>query len=102
MKTTLLATSVVVFSAMSPAAFATVIERACNASDRKAATRQMCGCIQDAADMMLSNREQRKAAEFFQDPHLAQETRQSDRYSDEKFWENYKEFGVVAGKFCKR
>ncbi len=102
MKTTLLATAVVSTFAFTPAAQATVIERACNASDRKAATRTMCGCIQDAADMMLSSREQRKAAEFFSDPHKAQELRQSDSRYDERFWDNYKEFGAVAAKFCSR
>lgn len=102
MKTTLLATSVVTLFVFSPAVQATVIERACNASDRKAANRTMCGCIQDAADMMLSSREQRKAAEFFADPHKAQELRQSDSNYDERFWENYKEFGTVAAKFCSR
>jgi hypothetical protein len=100
MKPTLLATAVVVVSAYAPAAQATIVERACNASDRKAATRTMCGCIQDAADMMLSSRDQRRAAELFSDPHASQELRQSDRYSDEKFWIRYKEFGNVAAKFC--
>lgn len=77
------------------------IERACVKSNRKAATRPLCGCIQDVADLMLSRKEQKIAATFFNDPHKAQETRQSDRRSDEKFWLRYKEFGAAARTYCR-
>ena len=100
MKTTLLATAVVSTFAFTPSVQASVIERACNASDRKAATRTMCGCIQDAADMMLSSREQRRAAEFFTDPHKAQELRQSNSRYDERFWETYVSYGERAKAIC--
>lgn len=81
-------------------AFAGDIERACLSSDR-AKSRALCGCIQDAADMTLSTKDQRRAAGFFQDPHQAQVVRQSDRRSDEVFWDRYKQFGVAAETFCQ-
>ncbi|KAJ56151.1 hypothetical protein ACMU_10390 [Actibacterium mucosum KCTC 23349] len=76
------------------------IERACNQSDRKAATRSLCGCIQDAADLVLSTKDQSLAAKFFSDPHKAQEIRQSDNRSHESFWKRYREFGDTAEAFC--
>lgn len=76
------------------------IERACNKSDRKAASRSLCGCIQDAADLVLSTKDQSLAAKFFGDPHKAQEIRQSDNRSHESFWKRYKEFGATAEAFC--
>ena len=77
------------------------IERACLGSDRPGTSRALCGCIQDAADLTLSNRDQRKAAGFFSDPHRAQEIRTSDRGSDEAFWTRYREFGATAETFCR-
>lgn len=76
------------------------IERACNRSDRPAANRNLCGCIQDVADLMLSGSEQRLAASFFKDPHKSQEIRQSDRSSHEAFWQRWKEFGETAQIYC--
>ena len=81
-------------------ASAGTIERACNKSDRKAANRSLCGCIQDVADAVLSNKDQSLAAKFFKDPHMAQEIRQSDRASHEAFWKRYKEFGATAKTYC--
>ncbi len=78
------------------------IERACMGSDRAAASRALCGCIQDAADLTLSTKDQRRAAAFFRDPHRAQVVRQSDRRSDEAFWDRYKAFGSTAESFCHR
>ncbi|MCV6825213.1 MULTISPECIES: hypothetical protein [Halocynthiibacter] len=79
---------------------ASAIENACNSSGRKAANRALCGCIQDAADMILTRSDQRKAAKFFKDPHQAQVIRQSSKASDERFWLRYKEFGQTAETFC--
>lgn len=76
------------------------IERACNGSNRAEANPQLCGCIQQAADLTLTPRDQRRAAKFFGDPHEAQEIRQSDRASDEAFWERYQAFGETAAVFC--
>lgn len=80
---------------------ASTIERACVKSDRRAASKPLCGCIQDVADMTLSRGDQKRAAEFFKEPHKAQVIRQSSRSSDEKFWLRYKEFGQNARTFCK-
>lgn len=82
------------------AAEASVIERACNVSDRKAASRTLCSCIQKVADVTLKTSDQRKAAKFFADPHKAQETRQSDNYSTEAFWLRYKDFAASASRHC--
>jgi hypothetical protein len=81
-------------------AHAGAIERACNASDRNAASRELCSCIQEAADATLNNSEQRRAAKFFSDPDKAQETRQSDSSGDESFWQRYKSFGQMAEAWC--
>jgi hypothetical protein len=81
-------------------AAAGTIERACLKSDRKAASRALCGCIQTVADKTLTRSDQRRAAKFFGDPHMAQEVRQSDRASDEAFWQKYKNFGATAQAFC--
>ncbi len=83
-----------------PAATAGPVARACMASDRQAATRAMCGCIQSVADATLTGRDQRLAAKFFSDPHRAQEVRQSDRAADEAFWDRYRVFGDAAERSC--
>jgi len=77
-----------------------LIERACNKSDRNAANRALCGCIQDAADATLSGTDQRLAAKFFKDPQMAQDIRQSDRTAHEVFWKKYKTFGATAKSYC--
>jgi len=76
------------------------ISRACMASGRKDRSPQLCGCIQAAADFSLSNRDQSLAASFYDDPHKAQEIRQSDRASDERFWRKYREYGETAEALC--
>ena len=76
------------------------IERACLNSDR-GGDRALCGCIQDAANLTLTSKDQRRAATFFADPHQAQVVRQSDRRSDEAFWQRYKNFGQTAEVFCQ-
>ena len=81
--------------------FAEQIERACLNSERSSGNRALCGCIQDAANLTLTSRDQRMAAEFFDDPHRAQEIRQSDRRSHEAFWQRYKNFGQTAEIFCQ-
>ena len=81
-------------------ASAGVIERACMKSDRPAANRSLCGCIQGVADATLTRGEQRRAAKFFSDPHMAQVVRQSDAASDEVFWQRYKAFGATASNYC--
>lgn len=82
-----------------PAASAGMIERACltapNGGDRA-----LCGCIQQVADMTLDRYEQRRAAQFFRDPHEAQVVKMSKHANDAMFWERYKRFGAEAERFC--
>ncbi|MDF1620937.1 hypothetical protein [Pseudothioclava nitratireducens] len=102
MKHTLLAMAVIGMSfATAGVASAGAIDRACAKAGR-AESRALCGCIQQVADMTLSGSDQRRAAEFFKDPHKAQEVRQSDRASDESFWKRYKNFAATAESLCAR
>lgn len=78
------------------------ISRACVTSGRQAANSRLCGCIQSVADAALSTSDQRLAARFFRDPHMAQEIRQSDRAHHESFWKRYKLFGTKAEQLCAR
>ncbi len=80
--------------------YAGTIEHACNNSPRNA-TQATCTCIQHVADQKLSRRDQKQAAKFFADPQLAQDTRQSDNPSKEKFWLRYKAFGQKAALQCR-
>ncbi len=79
-----------------------VINRACLNSNRDAASRSMCKCLQQVANQNLSRADQRLAASFFKNPHKAQQIRQSDRPAHEKFWLRYKEFGVIAAASCSQ
>lgn len=79
--------------------YAGTIERACNKSPRNA-SRTTCSCIQQVADVQLSRGDQKQAAKFFSDPQLAQDTRQSDNPSKERFWLRYKAFGLNAAEQC--
>lgn len=80
--------------------FAGPIESACLRSDRKQANRQVCGCIQQVADMTLRGADQRKAASFFKDPDRAQKVKMSKSASDDAFWERYQAFGEQAEAYC--
>ena len=84
----------------SPAYAMGPIEKACLKAGRAGTSRELCGCIQDVANATLTRTEVRRAAKFFNDPHMAQELRQSDRRSDEAFWERYKLFGETAETYC--
>lgn len=97
MKSLLLAAGLAVFSGM---AFAGPIERACNKSDRQAATRSLCDCIQQAADMVLSGSDQRRAVSFFKDPEKAHKVWMSKTRGDDAFWDRYKAFGAQAEAMC--
>jgi len=102
MKTTMLGAALAVFlvPVMSPAVAAGPIERACLRSDRDAANRAVCSCIQQVADMTLGGGDQRRAAGFFADPDRAHEAWMSQRASDDAFWERYKAFGDTAEAYC--
>jgi hypothetical protein len=90
----------VVLTVTAQIAQAGAIERACLNSDRRAATRSLCSCIQQVANMTLTNSDQRTASKFFKDPHKAQEVRQSSNSSNESFWRRYKAFGQTAQASC--
>lgn len=76
------------------------IRSACLASDRKARSGRLCGCIQAVADRTLSRGDQRRAVDFYDDPHSAQDIRQSDRARDEAFWKAYSNYGSEAARIC--
>ncbi len=76
------------------------IKRACLKADRAAASRELCTCIERVARPMFSSSQKRRIAKFFAKPDLSQELRQSDRRSDEKFWEQYQAWGDAARARC--
>jgi hypothetical protein len=80
--------------------FAETLESACIRSPRAAASGLLCGCIQDVANLTLNEGDQRMAVSFFKDPQKAQDIRQSDRGTHEKFWGRYKQFTEAAGQLC--
>ena len=77
------------------------INSACMASERKARSRSLCGCIQAVADQTLSSSQQRRAVSFYENPQKAQNIRQSDRAGDEAFWEAYTAYGQKAEQICR-
>lgn len=82
------------------AAKAGPIESACMAASRGGATAELCGCIQQVADVTLSSSDQRRAAKFFADPEQAQKVKLSDTGSAEAFWHRYADFGEAAEMVC--
>ena len=90
----------VLAAALPVASFAGPIERACLNSDRKAANRALCNCVQQVADQTLRGGDQRKAAAFFRDPDRAQKVKMSKRDGDDSFWDRYKAFGAQAEAYC--
>lgn len=94
------ATGALLFSLTFSSVQAGSIERACNKSDRDAANRSVCACIQQVADQSLSGADQRRAAGFFNDPDKAQDVRLSDTSRDDAFWTRYMAFGEQAEAYC--
>lgn len=76
------------------------ISRACLEADRRAASPELCSCVQQVANQSLSNGDQARAVTFFADPQLAQDTRQSDRRADQNFWQRYRAFSDLAAQIC--
>lgn len=76
------------------------IQRACVAQGRRDASSSRCGCVQAVADRELSNAQQRRGVKAFKDPHKMQQWRQSDRDSDNDFWDVWKAFGQTAERIC--
>mgnify|MGYP001299839353 CR=1 FL=1 len=83
-------------------ALAGPVENACNRSDRSAATRSLCRCIDNVAQQTLTRSEQRRAARFFSNPDEAQAVRMSRSAADNEFWARYRAFGDAAERFCSR
>ena len=77
------------------------MSKACLASDRKARSKALCGCVQAVANRELSAGDQRIAASFWKDPQRAQDMRQSDNARHEKFWRGYKAYGQQVERLCK-
>lgn len=77
------------------------ISQACLEADRRAASPALCSCVQQVANQSLSNGDQSRAAVFFSEPQLAQDTRQSDRAGDERFWLRYRAFSDLATQICQ-
>ena len=77
------------------------ISKACVDAGRRSASPELCSCVQQVANQSLSSSEQARAATFFEDPQLAQDTRQSDRSSDERFWLRYRAFSDLAAQICQ-
>lgn len=76
------------------------IANACRVAGRKQASRARCGCVQAVADRSLTSAEQRRGAAFFNDPHQAQVTRQSDNPANERFWKKWKSYSGDAARLC--
>jgi hypothetical protein len=76
------------------------LQSACKSQGRKAASSTRCGCIQAVANQQLSSSEQKRGVKAFKDPHKMQEWRQSDRASDNAFWDTWKAFGQSASRVC--
>nr|WP_237684959.1 hypothetical protein [Szabonella alba] len=92
--------AVITVSFLPLAALAGPIQSACLKSDRQAASRSLCTCIQQAADMTLTGSDQRRAAKFFRDPDEAQDVRMSKSDNDNAFWARYRSFGDMAEAYC--
>lgn len=76
------------------------ISTACLQSGREGRSRQLCGCVQAAANQTLTRAQQRRSVAFYSNPHLAQEIRQSDRAVDEAFWDAYADYAERAERLC--
>lgn len=98
---TTLSLAVALVLAAPTAATARQIENACNASERRAATRELCRCIDNVAQRMLTRSEQRRAARFFRNPDEAQRVRMSSDPGDRDFWRRYREWGEMAEAMCR-
>ena len=74
---------------------------ACVKSRRQAASRSMCGCVQAAADLTLSGRDQRRGAKFFTDLKAIQDMQLSDTPANEAFWDRWQNFSDTAESMCR-
>jgi hypothetical protein len=66
----------------------------------RGASRPLCACIGNVADMTLSGPDQKLAARLFSDPDKAEEIRVSDSNRHKSFWSRYQSFAATAGSLC--
>lgn len=78
-----------------------VVSKACLDADRRAASPQLCACVQQAANRTLSASDQSLAAGFFEDPQQAQDIRQRGTPSTSAFWRRYTNFANDARANCR-
>lgn len=76
------------------------IANGCMAGGRSSANSALCSCIQQVANQALSPADQRRAAEFFDNPDVAQQTRTRDDAGTEAFWARYRAFADTARAAC--
>lgn len=74
---------------------------ACLRSDRPAANRQLCACIDQVAQQTLSRADQRQAALFFKDPDRAQQVRMHKSPAANDLWRRYRGFASRAEASCR-
>ncbi len=87
-------------TAVAHSADAAKIKQACLASDRSAATRDRCSCIQRVANQALTRSDQNTVAKWFTDPHQAQQLKMSQTARDDALWDRYQNFGQMAQAIC--
>lgn len=76
------------------------VASACLAANRRDASPALCGCIQAAANLTLTQDDQRRSARYFDDPDRLQETKVSDSRSNEAFWDRWTAFRDQANTMC--
>jgi hypothetical protein len=76
------------------------VAKACVDADRSAASPRLCSCVQQVANQSRSSSDPALAAKFFEDPQVAQDTRQSDNSGSEAFWQRYRAFSNSASRQC--
>lgn len=77
------------------------ISDACLSSGRNARSPALCGCIQAVANDTLSRADQRRATGFYSNLQSAQDTRQSQRAGDQRFWAAYAIYAERAERVCR-
>ncbi|MCE0505127.1 MULTISPECIES: hypothetical protein [unclassified Roseivivax] len=73
----------------------------CMASDRKARSRALCGCVQAMANDTLTGSDSRRAARFFRDPQEAHDVKYSKTARDDAFWDRYEAFVSRSERTCR-
>ncbi|MDW3224360.1 MAG: hypothetical protein R8G34_16020 [Paracoccaceae bacterium] len=78
------------------------IGSACLAQNRRSATQQRCGCIQEVANRTLTSSQQARSTRFFNEPSLLQDVRQSSAPSNVRFWEAWQRFAETSQAVCAK